>query len=262
MGEEERPDGTFLTTIATKPAIGLVEPLRKSEKEIRNYVSRKREVFLAHMACDVKRAEIIRLEEKAKMKEEALGKSQTMLEEDTKQFEEFLQSRIARAQKATKDAEACAKKKQDRQQKIKQVKSQIAGVQSEIGKFREVREECMRYKQFLDKLTPNEWKEEQRDIKKARQNKRKQDWVATRMVPILKTIKDEEEKLDRAAANAEGDQDYQSRRRGKQKRKEEEEEQQARKEKDRAARRKLQKKKEDEEKKIIAEYQEVSSEEE
>merc|ERR1712238_314564 len=120
----------------------------------------------------------------------------------------------------------------------------------------------MRYKQFLDKLTPNEWKEDQRDIKKARQNKRKQDWVAGRMVPILKHIKDEEEKLDRAAAGADSDQDYQSRRRGKQKRKEEEEEQQARKEKDRAARKKLQRKREDEERKVIAEYQEVSSEEE
>merc|ERR1711920_812744 len=122
------------------------------------YVTKKREVFLAHMACDVKRAEIIRLEEKAQMKEDALSKSQQMLEEDTKQFEDFLQERIARAQKATKDAEAHAKRKQDKLQKIKQIKSQIAGVQSEIGKFREVREECMRYKQFLDKLTPNEWR--------------------------------------------------------------------------------------------------------
>merc|ERR1712087_981175 len=181
--EEERPDSTFLTTIATKPAVGLVEPLRKSEKEIRNYVSKKREVFLAHMACDVKRAEIIRLEEKAKMKEEALAKSQQMLEEDTKQFEEFLQEKIARAQKTTKDAEAYAKKKQEKLQKIKSIKGHIAAVQSEIGKFREVREECARYKGFLDKLTPNEWKEQQMDIKRNRQNKRKQDWIAVRMVP-------------------------------------------------------------------------------
>merc|ERR1711879_956600 len=110
--------------------------------EIRNYVSKKREVFLAHMACDVKRAEIVRLEEKAKMREEALSKSQQMLEEDTKRFEDFLQQKIERAQKATKDAEAHAKKKQDKLSKIKHFKSQIAAVQSEIGKFREVRDEC------------------------------------------------------------------------------------------------------------------------
>ena len=77
----------MLRKVATKPAIGLVEPLRKSqppglpvvqvigclrlllscgslklehagEKDIRTYVQKKREVFLVHMACDNKREEI------------------------------------------------------------------------------------------------------------------------------------------------------------------------------------------------------------
>lgn len=260
--QEERPDATFLTTIATKPAVGLAEPLRSKETEIRTYVQKKREVFLAHMACDVKKAEIVRLEEKAKMKEEALAKSQQMLDADTKKFEEFLQDRLARATKANKDAEAHAKRKQDKLQKIRQIKSQIDGVQSEIGKFREVREECSRYKQFLRKLTPSEWSEEQREIKLSRKQQRREKWIAEQMLPVLKSFAEEEERIERSAAGEDSQAESRYRRRGKQKRKEEEEEQVQR-EKERQARRKrLQKRKDDEQRRIAAEYQEVSSEEE
>jgi len=90
--QDSMPDATFLTTIATSPAVGLLEPLRREEKDVRGYVRKKREMFLVQMALDVKRAEILRLDEKARMKEEALKKSQAMLDEDVTRFETFLQA--------------------------------------------------------------------------------------------------------------------------------------------------------------------------
>jgi len=258
--EEERPDNTFLTTIATKPAVGLVEPLRKSEKDVRVYVQKKREVFLAHMACDVKKAEIVRLEEKAHMKEEALAKSQQMLDEDTKKFEDFMTERLERASKTAKDAEAHQKRKLDKSQRIKQIRQQIAGVQSEIGKFREVREECTRYKAFLDKLTPSEWREKQEELKQARKARRREAWIEEHVAPILAKI-NEEERIQTAKED-EGETEVRSRQRGAQKRRELEE-QEAQRERDRQARRKRFRKRRDEEHaKVAAQYEPYSSEEE
>jgi len=263
--EEEIPDETFLTTIATKPAVGLAEPLRQKETEIRTYIHKKREIFLAHMARDVKKAEIVKLEEKAKMREEALGRSQQMLDEDRKKFEDFLQDRLERATSTNKEAEAHAKKKLEKQQKLRQLKSQIESVQSEIGRFREVREECTRYKEFLTQLTPPEWKEQQRSLKLARKAQRREAWISKQLAPILSAIADEEERIDRAAAREEREatEAAKSQRRGKSRRNKEEDEEQAQREKERQARRKrLQRRREEEQRRVANAYEDMSSEEE
>ena len=56
---------------------------RRREKEnMADFIAKKREMFLVQMSLDTKREEIRKLEEKAQMKEEALKKSELMLEED------------------------------------------------------------------------------------------------------------------------------------------------------------------------------------
>ncbi len=56
---------------------------RRREKEnMATFIAKKREMFLVQMSLDTKREEIRKLEEKAQMKEEALKKSELMLEED------------------------------------------------------------------------------------------------------------------------------------------------------------------------------------
>merc|ERR1712025_1429634 len=84
-------------------------------------------------------------------------------------------------QRAMKEAEAQAKRKQEKLQRIKSLKQQISGVHSEIAKFKELREECVRYKMFLDKLTPLEWKNQQAEIKQKRKEGRKTSWVNERL---------------------------------------------------------------------------------
>lgn len=55
---------------------------RRREKEnMADFIAKKREMFLVQMSLDTKREEIRKLEQKAHMKEEALKKSELMLEE-------------------------------------------------------------------------------------------------------------------------------------------------------------------------------------
>ena len=48
----------------------------KDKETMSEFIAKKREMFLVQMRLDVKRAEILKLEEKARAKEEALKKNQ------------------------------------------------------------------------------------------------------------------------------------------------------------------------------------------
>jgi len=261
--EQERSGEAFLATLATKPCVGLVEPLKKNEKDIRAYVHKKREIFLAHMSCDVKKAETHRLDEKARLKEEALAKSQLMLDEDAKRFEDLLHSKMDKERKCKEEAEKFTKLKQKKLERIKEIRQQIAGVDSDIGRLREVGEECARYKEFLSKLTPDEWKASQAQLKSARKARRRQAWIEERMAVVDERLAEEEQRAEQSAASeAAQEAEARPKRRGR-RRREEEEEEMSRRERERAHRQKrLQRRREDEERRVESEYVEVSSEEE
>lgn len=254
--ELEKPDEHFLTTIATKPAVGVVEPLRNHDHNLRSYVEKKRESFLVQMSLDVKKAEIVRLDEKARMKEEALARSHQMLDEDTKKFEEFRQGLYAKAQKTAKDAEGFAKRKADKQQRIKNIKQQISSTQSEVSRLRESREESTRYKRFFEKLTPPEWRQQQEEAKKQRKAERRQSFIESRMAAVLERFTEEEKAIDKSAGEEPRD------KKGRKKAREREEEEEQRERERQARRKKLERRKADEERRIAEQFNDASSEEE
>merc|ERR1719506_2016684 len=135
---------------------------RREKENVSDFVEKKRDMFLIQMSLDVKKAEILKLDDKAKQKDEALKKSQQMLDEDITRFDAFLQNNDHKAHQAMKNAEEETKKKQEKLTKIKQLRVQLSAVQSEIAKHREQKEECLKYKAFLEKLTPQEWRDEQK----------------------------------------------------------------------------------------------------
>lgn len=135
-------------------------PRRQEKENTAEFVAKKREMFLVQMSLDTKREEIRKLEEKAQMKEEALQRSEQMLEEDAMRFDAFLKENDKKAHDAIKKAEEETKKKQEKAQEIKRLTQQIQALSSEMSKHREALEDCMRYKKFLDMLTPNEWFEQ------------------------------------------------------------------------------------------------------
>eukprot|EP01032_Pedospumella_encystans_P007903 gene7903-9421_t len=138
----------------------MIMPRRQEKENTADFVAKKREMFLVQMSLDTKREEIRKLEEKAQMKEEALQRSEQMLEEDAMRFDAFLKENDKKAHDAIKRAEEETKRKQEKNQEIKRLTQQIQAVNSEMSKHREALEDCMRYKNFLDMLTPPEWFEQ------------------------------------------------------------------------------------------------------
>ena len=156
-------------------ATGVMNERRQEKEVMTEFIAKKREMFLVQMSLDTKREEIRKLEEKAQMKEEALQKSETMLEEDAIRFDTFLKENDKKAHEAIKKAERETKLKTDKVQEIKKLNQQIQMVQSDMSKHKEALEDCLKYKEFLDKLTPGEWFEEQTAKKLARQEARRQE---------------------------------------------------------------------------------------
>jgi len=176
----------------------IVRDARREKENVSDFVEKKRDMFLIQMSLDVKKAEILKLDDKAKQKDEALKKSQQMLDEDITRFDAFLQNNDHKAHQAMKNAEEETKKKQDRLQRIKHLKSQLSAVQSEIAKHREQKEECLKYKAFLEKLTPHEWREEQMQKKRSRKQQRRHNYVGKRMAAINSQMQAEMEIEERA----------------------------------------------------------------
>merc|ERR1711907_480080 len=135
---------------------------RRREKEnMAEFISKKREMFLVQMSLDTKKAEIKKLEEAAKKREEMLDRSEKMLQEDQDKFEEFLKKNDKMAHQAIAKAEKETKLKQDKMQEIKKLNAQIMHIKSRKLKAQEALEDCNRYAEFLESITPKEYKEEE-----------------------------------------------------------------------------------------------------
>ena len=164
---------------------GLPPDHRRREKEnMGDFIAKKREIFLVQMSLDTKRAEIRKLEERALQREEALRKSEQMLEEDALRFDAFLKENDEKVQEAIKRAEMEAKAKQDKGHEIKRLNAAISTIRSELNKYEEQLEDCRKYKAFLDSLTPDEWFEEQKELRKERRRQREEGVLAEREAAI------------------------------------------------------------------------------
>ena len=146
---------------------------RRDKENMTDFIAKKREIFLVQMSLDTKRAEIRKLEERALQREEALAKSERMLEEDALRFDAFLKENDQKVQEAIKRAELEAKAKQEKMQEIKRLNANITTIRSELNKYEEQLDDCRKYKEFLDSLTPPEFFKEQEDRRNARRAARR-----------------------------------------------------------------------------------------
>ena len=149
-------------------------PTRRQPPEtLTDFIAKKREIFLVQMALDTKHAEIRKLEERATRREEALARSERMLEEDAARFDAFLKENDLKVQEAIRQGELEAKRKNDKVQEIKRLNANITIARGELGKREEQLNDCERYKEFLDGLTPPEFFEEQDEIRRGRRAARR-----------------------------------------------------------------------------------------
>jgi len=134
----------------------LFQGRRREKENMSDFIAKKRDMFLIQMSLDTKKAEIAKLEEKAAMKEEALKKSELMLEEDAMRFDAFLKENDRKAHDALKRADMETKEKQEKVLEIKKLNAEISKIENEMSKYEEQLLACMKYKEFLDSLTPQE----------------------------------------------------------------------------------------------------------
>merc|ERR1711871_1723175 len=169
VGDDGPLSFTDLQKIEKDTGMKKISTIRRPEKEnMTEFIGKKREMFLVQMSLDTKREEIRKLEEKAQMKEEALQRSEQMLEEDAMRFVAFLKENDKKAHDAIKKAEEETKKKQDKNHDIKRLNQQIQALNSEMSKHKENLDDCLHYKKYLDMLTPPEWFEQRRKNLEAR----------------------------------------------------------------------------------------------
>lgn len=170
------PKGAAAKKEATVAAASVSQERRKDKENMSEFIAKKREIFLLQMSLDTKRAEIKKLEERARQRDEALKKSEAMLEEDALRFDAFLKENDEKVQEAIKKAEVEAKAKQDKVMEIKRLNTAIAALRSELNKFEEQLDDCRKYKEFLDNITPSEWFEQQAKKQQQRKEVRLQEW--------------------------------------------------------------------------------------
>ncbi|KAK9833082.1 hypothetical protein WJX74_006464 [Apatococcus lobatus] len=135
---------------------GATPSRRRGRENVKEFLAKKREIFLVQMGLDTKQLEINKLEERAMRREEALKRSEQMLEVDALRFDAFLKENDERVQDAIHKAENEAKNKQEKVIEIKRLNTQAAVIRSELNKLEEQLEDCRKYRAFLDRITPAE----------------------------------------------------------------------------------------------------------
>lgn len=178
IDESEIPEAksAIVARLAAKtrglPSSSTSQDLRRETRPrevMSTFLAQKREMFLVQMALDTKREEVQKLEQKAHAREEALKRSELLLEEDAIRFDAFLKENDKMAHEALKAAERETKQKADKMQEIKRLKHAISIVEGEKAKLLETLEDAEQHRQFLESLTPAEWTQTQQAKHRQRQ---------------------------------------------------------------------------------------------
>lgn len=175
--EEKKKDKDGVIAVKDDPQFTLaITRDRHVEKEnLADFISKKREMFLVQYSLGVKRDEMRKLEEIAQAEEKKLELAEQYLEEDAAMFDEFLKENDKNSVEAIKIAEAETKLKLEKVAEIKKINAQMMAIKSEISKNEDTLKEYMLYKQFLDSLTPQEWKDDKRKAKEEKKKAKQRD---------------------------------------------------------------------------------------
>eukprot|EP00697_Spironema_sp_BW2_P012708 gnl/Spiro4/29337_TR14358_c0_g1_i2.p1 gnl/Spiro4/29337_TR14358_c0_g1~~gnl/Spiro4/29337_TR14358_c0_g1_i2.p1 ORF type:complete len:673 (-),score=154.02 gnl/Spiro4/29337_TR14358_c0_g1_i2:89-2107(-) len=142
------------------PPVVEIKEMRKEKESIAKFLQKKRDMFKVQMLLETKKEEIKNLERVARQREADILRREKELEADRSLFEDFLKENDNRAADAAKEQDAETKARHDKLLEIKKVNGTIVALRAEIDKGETDLENCKRYKEFLDRLTPKEWLDE------------------------------------------------------------------------------------------------------
>lgn len=131
--EAQRAHITKTKRLVSAATTAMTGAKHREREDMTQFLAKKREMFLVQMALDTKREEIQKLERKAQAKEEALKKSELMLEEDAIRFDAFLKENDRDAFEALKKADRKALEKQQKMTRIKELKYRYTSLSNGKG---------------------------------------------------------------------------------------------------------------------------------
>jgi hypothetical protein len=127
---------------------------------LREFIGQKREVFLAQLAIDTKREELQRLERLEHEEQANLNAKEADISLFRDQFRAFLDADSKSLLDARRAAEAKSKQRLEVSLRIKQLSSQISTLRNDIAHLEEKLTECESFRDFIEDLTPPEWRKE------------------------------------------------------------------------------------------------------
>lgn len=142
--------------------VAITRNRRVENESLQDFIEKKRNMFVLQYELTVKRTEMRKLEEITGAEEQRIEKAEKDLEEDAHMFDQFLAANNKNANEAARLADEEARKKLDKVAEIKRLHGQITALKSELVRREDELNELKQYKQFLDQVTPIEWKEERR----------------------------------------------------------------------------------------------------
>ena len=122
-----------------------------------DFVKARKSNFVFNLTVANKKSEISRLEQEAEAKKKKLMEVEYLLESDAIKFEKFLKENGDAAHAAIKRQDEMIRERQDRNAEIKRLNARIQKTETSIGKLNDQLEDLLKYKVFLDGLTPPEW---------------------------------------------------------------------------------------------------------
>ncbi|XP_041954978.1 cilia- and flagella-associated protein 100-like isoform X2 [Alosa sapidissima] len=160
--ENEADSKTANTSLRSGPSWRKAAIQEQNDKEkIRDYISKKKDMFLLEYSLAVKQEVMTNLTEVAKAEETKLQRALHFLDEDAVMFDEFLKENDKSSVQAIKIAEQETKARLEKIADIKKITGKIVAVKSDISKYEDILREYTNYKEFLLRLSPPEWQEKQ-----------------------------------------------------------------------------------------------------
>uniref|UniRef100_A0A1A8IBE3 Coiled-coil domain containing 37 n=1 Tax=Nothobranchius kuhntae TaxID=321403 RepID=A0A1A8IBE3_NOTKU len=177
VGEEEREEGndkkiskqikskTALPTI-TPDTYELKFPMMKrgkiTKKSKHDLIVMERQKAVLELSLMTKRSDIMKMDKALAKEERMLKLLERTIESENQKFEEFLKENERKSVEARTLSEREEKSKREKNLQMKKLAAEIGSIKSEIANFEEILTDYKRYQEFLFKISPPEWQEEQR----------------------------------------------------------------------------------------------------
>ena len=127
----------FLLTAISKDSIPK-KTCQISSKSLKDFISKKRDIFLVEYGLSVKRDDLICLENSALEREAELVHAEKLLEEDAANFDEFLRDTNLITQRTISSAENYVDERLEKSNYCQKLKTEIILHKTEISKNNEL----------------------------------------------------------------------------------------------------------------------------